>query len=292
MSKASQSIRNILYRYDHTNEFQNILSLIELSFFNIAYNFNCSSIGSCPPNQECVYINGNQQDGVCICPRGYSLSLDGSCKDIDECQLNQNICGPGAKCTNLLGSYKCSCSFGGDPYNEGCISDHFREGCFLDGDCALDEVCRDSKCINPCLEENSCGQNAMCTTRNHQKECNCRPLFFGDPYTICRKPFECVSDNNCPGNLKCLSDHNCGCDLGYERQLDYCISKTFCAYIKKCKLQFSILFPIFYHQFRNFDFLFINETMQRQSRMYLNKRKWILCLYARFSLNFSRRLRR
>ncbi|OTF74074.1 hypothetical protein BLA29_010772, partial [Euroglyphus maynei] len=186
-------------------------------------SINCSIHNSCPSNQECVFINGNTYEGICICPRGFQLSLDGSCKDIDECQQNQNICGSGAICTNLIGSYKCSCPFGGDPYNEGCLTDNFREGCFMDNDCDADKACVETKCINPCLKENSCGQNAICTVRNHRKECNCRPLFFGDPYSICRKPVECLSDNNCPGNLVCMSDQKCDCPLGYERQLDYCI---------------------------------------------------------------------
>ncbi len=44
------------------------------------------------------------------------------CADIDECRTNP--CGPGAKCTNLLGDFQCSCQDGfvGDPYaTTGCV---------------------------------------------------------------------------------------------------------------------------------------------------------------------------
>lgn len=194
------------------------------SLDSIATIVNCSSTISCPSNQECVFANGDLSHGLCTCPRGFALSVDGSCKDIDECQLNANICSTGAICTNLIGSFKCSCPLGGDPYGEGCLGELVREGCFHDSDCDSMKACIDGQCISPCLKENSCGQNSVCSVKDHHKECNCRPQFFGDPYTVCRKPLECHSDYNCPGNLICLPDHKCGCQTGYERQLDYCLS--------------------------------------------------------------------
>lgn len=161
---------------------------------------------------------------MCTCPRGFALTIDGSCNDIDECELNRDICGSGATCTNLPGSFKCSCPFGGDAYHEGCLAE-YREGCVQNSDCELDKACVDGKCLNLCLEKDSCGQNAICTVKNHVKECNCKALFFGDPYSICRKPVGCLSDLNCPGNLVCLADQECGCPPGAQRQMDYCISK-------------------------------------------------------------------
>ncbi|KAI2804698.1 hypothetical protein BLOT_003686 [Blomia tropicalis] len=199
------------------------------SAFCIAELVNCSSTQPCPLNQECVATNGNLNYGMCTCPRGFALSIDGSCKDIDECEQNRNICSVGATCTNLVGSFKCSCPFGGDPYGEGCLGDYVREGCLHDSDCELDKACIDSKCINPCLENNACGQNAVCTAKNHQKECNCRPLFFGDPNVICRKPVGCLSDHNCPGNLICLPDQQeCDIDECEEEQIVSCADNATC----------------------------------------------------------------
>lgn len=215
--------------------------LQQTSTFCIAQSLNCSSTQPCPANQECVVLAGvtnlhsiNSASGICTCPRGYALTLDGSCKDIDECELNPNLCGVGATCTNQAGGYKCSCPFGGDPYGGGGCAGEYREGCLQNSDCELDKACIDGKCINACLE-NSCGQNAVCSVKNHQKECNCRPLFFGDPYTICRKPVGCLSDLNCPGNLVCLADQECGCPEGHQRQMDYCIKvSTGCSATKAC----------------------------------------------------------
>lgn len=197
--------------------------LFNFIYFCTAQTLNCSSSHPCPANQECVVLaGGDLHAGICTCPRGFALTMDGSCKDIDECELNPNLCGVGATCTNQPGGYKCSCPFGGDPYG-GCAGE-YREGCLVNSDCELDKACIGGKCINACLE-NSCGHNAVCSVKNHQKECNCRPLFFGDPYTICRKPVGCLSDLNCPGNLVCLADQECGCPDGHQRQMDYCISK-------------------------------------------------------------------
>lgn len=45
--------------------------------------------------------------GQCTCYRGYKLTHDGrTCKDINECE-DDNMCAQ--YCTNLDGSYSCSC---------------------------------------------------------------------------------------------------------------------------------------------------------------------------------------
>lgn len=84
---------------------------------------NCSTSTPCPQNQECVYNGGNSLTGFCVCPRGFVLTSDGFCRDINECDQQTFPCGPGAMCVNTAGSYKCSCppSSSGDPYGEGCF---------------------------------------------------------------------------------------------------------------------------------------------------------------------------
>lgn len=45
--------------------------------------------------------------GKCTCYHGYKIRRDGTtCRDIDECE-NDNLCTQ--YCTNLDGSYSCSC---------------------------------------------------------------------------------------------------------------------------------------------------------------------------------------
>lgn len=189
---------------------------------------NCTSNEPCPSNQECVLTHGNHNRGMCMCPRGYALSVDGSCKDIDECSQDPTICGPDASCVNQPGSFICNCQYGGAHGAVGGCASEYREGCIHNDDCTADKACIDSKCMSPCAESGACGQNALCTVRNHVKECNCRPFYFGDPQNICRKSVGCTSDLTCPGNLICnTNEHECGCPQGYQRQLDYCISKFF-----------------------------------------------------------------
>ncbi|CAG2101907.1 unnamed protein product, partial [Medioppia subpectinata] len=200
----------------------------QLSSFCILTSVNCSTSNPCPQNQECVHSLSNDLTGFCICPRGFVLTSDGFCRDINECDQQTFPCGPGAICTNTIGNFKCSCPphSSGDPNGDGCFAEAPKQECLHDSDCHEDKACIEFKCLSPCFEDHECGQNAICGVVNHRKECKCKPLYFGNPYEICRKPVECVSDGNCPGNLICLPDNKCGCPPEFERQLDYCSKRS------------------------------------------------------------------
>ena len=58
-------------------------------------------------------------------------------------------------------------------------------GCTSDDDCPLYTACRDTRCINPCADENPCGRYASCRVINHRPECTCPDGFIGDPTTSC-----------------------------------------------------------------------------------------------------------
>lgn len=94
-----------------------------LTYSSTVTSVNCSTSNPCPQNQECVYNGGNDLTGFCICPRGFILTSDGLCRDINECEQQTFPCGPGAQCINTAGSFKCSCppTNSGDPYGEGCF---------------------------------------------------------------------------------------------------------------------------------------------------------------------------
>uniref|UniRef100_A0A8C5P6V0 Vitamin K-dependent protein S n=1 Tax=Leptobrachium leishanense TaxID=445787 RepID=A0A8C5P6V0_9ANUR len=63
--------------------------------------------GGC--NQRCVNMDGSYR---CACEDGYYLHTDKlTCNDINECELNPNICGS-AKCKNTPGKYDCECNSG------------------------------------------------------------------------------------------------------------------------------------------------------------------------------------
>ncbi|XP_026431479.1 wall-associated receptor kinase 5-like [Papaver somniferum] len=72
---------------------------------------------ACGPNTDCIVPAGNKLQGYrCNCRWGYTgnpylhSSTFGGCRDVDECK---EICkGPGGKCENTEGSYKCVCNNG------------------------------------------------------------------------------------------------------------------------------------------------------------------------------------
>ncbi|KAG6446615.1 hypothetical protein O3G_MSEX004554 [Manduca sexta] len=72
---------------------------------------NCKKVirNRCKPHNPCQHkCNDNGVEVMCSCRRGYELMADGkSCQDIDECQLNLQVCLPGTQCSNVQGSYKC-----------------------------------------------------------------------------------------------------------------------------------------------------------------------------------------
>ncbi|UYV71427.1 dp [Cordylochernes scorpioides] len=152
----------------------------------MATSRNCTTTNPCPVHEECIYTGPER--GFCVCPRGYVLSSTGLCTDIDEC--HEPPCAPGAKCTNLPGSYRCYCPPDtiGDPVLEGCVG--IKKSCTSNLDCAVDKECDVSsgECISPC---HICGKNAICTVTNHTAICSCPPNMFGDPYD---PTFGCYTD--------------------------------------------------------------------------------------------------
>ena len=57
----------------------------------------------------------DEADYVCECPSGYEFK-DGSCKNIDECDEDEDICNNG-ECTDYDGGYYCTCDDGWDGKN-------------------------------------------------------------------------------------------------------------------------------------------------------------------------------
>lgn len=75
---------------------------------------------SCGPHATCQ-VNGNE--AACICDHGYTFdpnNVTSGCQDVNECANHgpSGLCGQGAICTNVPGSYHCHCptGFTGDPF--------------------------------------------------------------------------------------------------------------------------------------------------------------------------------
>lgn len=84
------------------------------------------------------------------------------CQDVDECAY-PNVCGPGAICTNLEGSYRCDCPPG------------------YDGDGRAEQGCVD---LDECART-PCGRNADCLNTDGSFRCLCPDGFNGDPMNGC-----------------------------------------------------------------------------------------------------------
>ena len=103
-------------------------------------------------------------------------------------------------------------------------------GCKSDDECSLDKACIQRECQDPCPFE-QCGINAFCTVNVHKARCQCPPQTKGSPYIEC-KPYECLTDPECPivlacRNEKCVDPCDCAknavCDARDHRGYCTCI---------------------------------------------------------------------
>lgn len=192
---------------------------------------SCESDGTCPNGAECITITGGVS--YCACPKGFKTLPDGSCKDINECSEQQQVCGYGAECYNNPGSFECRCpqGYSGDPYNGLCAP--AQKQCSHDRDCTANERCVQpgecvcpppyytdpqdgNKCKSPC-ERFPCGMNAKCTPSDPPK-CMCETGHKGDPYQGCIDIDEC-EEAPCAYGAHCLNQkggYKCICPKGME----------------------------------------------------------------------------
>ncbi|XP_022245556.1 fibrillin-1-like, partial [Limulus polyphemus] len=203
----------------------------------------CLVGGACGVNTLCRTLN---HTAVCTCLPGYTGSpragcsiawpicevgsdcgngfvcVNQNCKDINECLQGHSPCAVGAVCTNLAGSYKCSCppDLIGEPYTGHC---HYPE-CREDSHCKPTEGCNveTKTCYKVCSQSDICGKRAKCKANNHHAECYCPSGLTGNPNLECTIIQQCVRHEECLGNLLCIGDH-CGCPPPLHQEGFFCI---------------------------------------------------------------------
>ena len=167
--------------------------------------------------QECVcFPNAKSRCGEntacvsdqCRCLNGYqgnpSVSFGPGCTDTNECiapspNVTLNNCGANSFCTNLPGSFNCTCTRGyeGDPI-AGCTD------------------------LNECTgNPNICGEFGTCSNTNGSYGCQCAPGYRWDaPFGICIDINECAVNATICGPLaNCTNtpgNYTCACVSGYS----------------------------------------------------------------------------
>ncbi|XP_065275719.1 adhesion G protein-coupled receptor E5-like [Emys orbicularis] len=124
------------------------------------------SLADCGPHANCTNVPGNYS---CTCIDGYEPSSGkanfthasgDTCQDIDECQgLSPADCGRNANCSNVAGSYYCTCS----------------DGCELSSGKANFTQVHTCKYIDECRKtQDICSPNATCVNTYGSYWCECR----------------------------------------------------------------------------------------------------------------------
>ncbi|KAI1292053.1 Latent-transforming growth factor beta-binding protein 4 [Halotydeus destructor] len=205
---------------------------------------------------------------ICLCDLGFMTTTGNQpgCVDINEC-LEANPCGTGAECTNIIGSYQCSCPAGtiGNPlqscqpppkegaqctttsscpqplvcYHRACRR---RDTCTEDSFCSPENACSfvseeaGNQCVDPC-DIVQCGPNAYCGSLEHKASCYCNESFTGNPNDIefgcsplSRQSVECESDDACGENTVCQTTPS-----GIRACVDPC-ENVQCAVNAECKV--------------------------------------------------------
>ncbi|KAG8227100.1 hypothetical protein J437_LFUL007437 [Ladona fulva] len=192
----------------------------------------CLVANTCAPDAIC---RAELHRSVCSCPQGWggdpkircykaecSSDLDcpfdkacinGNCLNPCTVLTGESQCGRGAECRAQLHRAHCVCPAGtqGDAMVS-CVTGI----CQYNEDCADHEACdRLNRVCRPvCIDEDSCGERAICEGRNHAPRCSCPPGTTGNPHFMCKEQpipteaeVECQQDADCSSGHACISSH-------------------------------------------------------------------------------------
>ncbi|XP_053177949.1 adhesion G protein-coupled receptor L4 [Scomber japonicus] len=146
---------------------------------------------SCNKLATCKTINGSKE--ACYCNQGYTGDGTTFCNDDDECQNATDICGSKAKCTNLPGSYDCTCL----PGYKSTGLPKFQTN---DGTECID--------IDECETGQRCGLNSRCHNTNGSFYCTCQRDYIP---TLGTKHFHPERDVRCIEHPQKYCHDNIGC---------------------------------------------------------------------------------
>ncbi|CAH3181378.1 unnamed protein product, partial [Porites lobata] len=152
---------------------------------------NICAYKPCLNNAKC-FLGYTDKGFLCECQSGYTGEL---CEtDLDECKDKTHQCDVNANCTNISGSYNCTC---------------------MPGYTGNGSICNE---IDECKDgSHDCHINASCTNIPGSYNCTCRPGYQGNG-SICKDIDECEKgSHDCHKNANCTNtagSYNCTCRPG------------------------------------------------------------------------------
>jgi hypothetical protein len=182
----------------------------------------------CDPNARCSNFtggyscrckNGYEGDGkTCAeipCQPGFEKNANGTCFDINECQLNTDNCAATANCYNTPGSFSCVCKNGYTGSGTSCAP----EPCPTGFERNASGSCVDT---NECLSPGACSPGQTCVNQSGTFRCDsaasCQPGFQPSG-SSCVDINECATGaNNCDANATCINAQGnfmCVCKNGF-----------------------------------------------------------------------------
>lgn len=176
----------------------------------------CVFNSQCGQCSECSVVNHGMQ---CSCPVGYLGNPLISCTQPVQrcnsyCQCDESgifcaetcntddQCACGQKCA--VGKCRTKCNPGTCSPGQLCQDGACIAGCRNNLDCTSDRSCINGQCLDPCLQENACGTNALCKVSEHRILCLCPDGYRGEPSQGCTKA-ECSVDTDCDTDKRCES---------------------------------------------------------------------------------------
>ncbi len=149
--------------------------------------------------ETCDDLGTNAGDGcsdTCTLEPGWDcMGQPTVCVDIDECAQQTDNCDTNATCTNMMGSFTCTCNTGFEGNGVTCTD--------------IDECTTNT---------DNCDTNAMCTNNTGSFSCACNTGFSGNGVT-CADIDECAANtDDCDGLATCSNttgSYSCTCPTGY-----------------------------------------------------------------------------
>jgi len=218
--------------------------------------------GGC--QQMCTNLEGSF---TCSCVRGFDVDPRAitNCVDVDECSLNEDLCGSNAFCVNAPGSYECVCHEGSYRNGESLCTKY--DECQFPG--AQDACGPQGTCINVkggyacfCSLKQLPGRFTFgcrlpvdplqlkysgCTTINGQSTCACPNGFVPDLRNRDNGGWKCVDVDEClqgtsicGTGAKCVNapgSYRCLCEAGYRFVNGVCVDIDECGTNNPCPQQ-------------------------------------------------------